>query len=97
MSHNSGYRPIAHSPAKEGESTWSDHGIDLTPPITTSGRLHVIAQEIAILEERLQVAVELLKRARSEFLQTEPTFSDELDDEMVAFINTNTTIKQVAR
>lgn len=84
MSHNPGYKPITQSPA-EG-STWSDHGIDTTPPSTLSGQLHDIGHKVGHLEAKLQKAVELLSYARENQFGG---FEQTVDDEMVAFINEN--------
>jgi hypothetical protein len=85
MSHNPGYRILPLSSEKEGESNWSDHGVDLAQPTTASGRLRAVAQEVAILEEQLQLAAALLKRVRE--VAEDPQFSDEFDEEIVTFIN----------
>lgn len=84
MSHNP-YKPLPQ--AKAEGSTWSDHGIDQTPPNTAAGQLHAIAHTVATLETDLQFAVKLLKMARSEPTQQDPQWSDELDDAIVQFIN----------
>jgi hypothetical protein len=91
MSHNSGYRPIVQAKSNDNGSSWSDHGIDLRAPTTTSGRLRAVAQEVALMEEQLQLAVSLLKRAHSEPTLQDPQFSEELDAAIVAFINAHDT------
>jgi hypothetical protein len=84
MSHHP-FKPLPQASAEQ--STWSDRGIDQTAPKTASGKLHAVAHEVARLEDALQQAVKLLNRARSEPTETDPQFSDELDDAIVAFIN----------
>jgi hypothetical protein len=84
MSHHP-YKPLPQASADQ--STWSDHGIDQSIPKTASGKLLAVAHEVGRLEDALRQAVVLLKRARSEPTQTDPQFSEELDDAIVEFIN----------
>lgn len=84
MSHNPGYKPIAQS--KTEGSTWSDRGVDMSPPTTLSGQLRDIGHKVGHLEAKLQRAVELLSYARENQFGG---FEQAVDDEMVAFINEN--------
>jgi hypothetical protein len=84
MSHNPGYKPIAQALAES--STWSDRGIDPTPPATLAGQLHDIGHKVGHLEAKLQRATALLSYALANQFGG---FEQAIDDEMVAFINEN--------
>jgi uncharacterized protein YihD (DUF1040 family) len=63
---------------------WTDRGIDQNPPKCLHDKLIALAHEASSLDAELSIAVFLLKRARA---SQHEGFPEDLDDEIVNFIN----------